>query len=115
MRPPPPFSASHALQDLRGNERALRAMAAGFLETCQGALERAAQAQANGDATALLHEVHSLRGSFAVLRAETAREQAVAIHRELEAGRPASQDSVDALLAEIVQLAAALRDWLDGR
>lgn len=116
-RPPsaPSFSPARALQDLRGNEAVLRAMATGFLETCQAALERTAQAQARGDAAALLHEVHTLRGSFAVLRAEAARERAVAIHRDLDAGRPASQDSVDALLAEVVQLAAELRDWLDGR
>jgi len=116
MHPTPSsFCAERALQDLRGNRAALRAMAAGFLETCQSALERTARAQACGNATALLHEIHSLRGSFAVLRAEAARERAVAIHRELDAGRAASQDSVDALLAETVQLAAELRDWLDAR
>jgi HPt (histidine-containing phosphotransfer) domain-containing protein len=115
MDPTPSFFPAHALQDLRGNETALRAMAAGFLETCQAALERIALAQARGDAGALLHEVHSLRGSFAVLRAETALGQAVGIHRELDAGRAPSQESVDALLAEVVQLAAELRDWLDAR
>jgi HPt (histidine-containing phosphotransfer) domain-containing protein len=114
MHPTPLFSPSHALRDLHGNEAALRAMAAGFLETCQGALERTALAQARGDATALLREIHMLRGSFAVLRAETALGQAVLIHQALDAGRTPSQESVDALLAEVVQLAAALQDWLDG-
>jgi hypothetical protein len=41
--------------------------------------------------------------------------QAVRIHRALDPGRMPAQESVDALMAEVVQLAAELRDWLDGR
>jgi HPt (histidine-containing phosphotransfer) domain-containing protein len=112
MAPYRSFSPEAALADLRGSVPTLRAMVVTFLDTALAALARTAQAQAEGDAGALLHEVHSLRGSFAVLRAEPARVLAASVHRSLDDGVPPSQQTVDALLAEGVELVAELRAWL---
>ena len=114
MPPYRSFSPEAALADLRGSEPTLRAMATTFLDTALPALARTAQARAEGDADALLHEVHSLRGSFAVLRAEPARALAASVHRSLDDGILPAQRTVDALLAEGVELVAELRAWLDG-
>jgi HPt (histidine-containing phosphotransfer) domain-containing protein len=106
------FSPEAALTDLRGSEATLRTMAETFLQTAHAALARTAQAQAEADPVALLREVHALRGSFAVLRAEPARALAASIHRMIDAGTPPSADDVDALLAEAMHLIGDLRAWL---
>lgn len=108
------FSPALALQDLRGSEPMLRGLIDLFLVDCHAALARTAQAQADGDTAALLREVHTLRGSFAVLRAEPARLLAGEIHREIDAGTPPTRERLDELLAEAVLLVAELRAWRDG-
>jgi HPt (histidine-containing phosphotransfer) domain-containing protein len=108
------FSPALALQDLRDSEATLCGLIDLFLVDCQAAFERTARARSEDDATILLREVHTLRGSFAVLRAEPARRLAGEIHREIEAGVPPNGERVDELLAEAVLLVAELRAWRDG-
>jgi HPt (histidine-containing phosphotransfer) domain-containing protein len=108
------FSPTLALQDLRGSEPMLRTLIDLFLVDCQAALERTARAQADSDSAALLRELHTLRGSFAVLRAEPARRLAGEINREIDAGAPPTRERLDELLTEAVLLAAELRAWRDG-
>jgi HPt (histidine-containing phosphotransfer) domain-containing protein len=115
MAPYRSFSPEAALADLHGSEPVLRAMAQTFLDTAHESLARTAQARADADHARLLHEVHSLRGSFAVLRAEPARALAAAVHRSLDGGALPRQEAVDALLAAGIELVAELRAWLADR
>lgn len=108
------FSPALVLQDLRGSEPMLGGLIDLFLADYHAALERIARAQADGDTATLSRDVHTLRGSFAVLRAEPARRLAGEIHRELDAGVPPTRERIDALLAEAVLLVAELRLWRDG-
>jgi HPt (histidine-containing phosphotransfer) domain-containing protein len=105
------FSPTLALQDLRGSVSMLRGLIDLFLSDCHAALERTARAQADGDIPSLLREVHTLRGSFAVLRAEPARRLAGEIHRAIDDGSPPTRERLDDLLAEAVLLVAELRAW----
>jgi HPt (histidine-containing phosphotransfer) domain-containing protein len=108
---PEPFTLQRALDDLGGDTGLLDQLVAAYLEELSPTLQRIGAAHAAGDRGALVHWVHRLRGSFAVLHADGARQLAASIEVALAAGAPIPSEAVSRLALEASRLGEQMAAW----
>jgi HPt (histidine-containing phosphotransfer) domain-containing protein len=113
--PTPAFHHEKLLNSLGGDEAALRRLVEIFLETTPALVEKIRRAVASGDAAALLHGAHTLKGSLTHLDESKSRAAASELERLARAG---TLDGTTDLFAELernlILFEKALRQWLNS-
>jgi len=103
------FDLSAASEAAGGNPDTLREIVDAFLEQAPALLECMREAVAAGDATALRHAAHTLKGAAAIFDADDTVSAARAVEEKAHAGEIASADELSAVEKATLELTAAIR------